>query len=266
MDFTTPQNHAMHAYYRKYGKEWISSIMKDEPIESNEFHEGTLGVVKRKLKFLLDMDYDAGEIFCNGVFDLNSGITTINDVCDGLEKGETIIIDTSTFSGQAELLIGSLIATEVLRRYKTYQVKGVRDKPVVSIVLEEAPRVLGKEVLEQGSNVFSTIAREGRKFGVGLTAITQMPSLIPRVILANMNTKIILGTEMNTERQAIIESAAQDLSSDGRSIASLDKGEAIITSNFARFALPVSIPFFDEEVKKEIKKEKVNHSFSGVKS
>jgi DNA helicase HerA-like ATPase len=125
-------------------------------------------------------------------------------------------------------------------------------KPVISIVLEEAPRVLGKDVLEKGSNIFSTIAREGRKFKVGLIAITQLPSLIPRDILANMNTKIILGTEMVQERQAIIDSASQDLSTDSRNIASLDKGECIVSSNFAKFAIPIMVPFFDDFAKKDL--------------
>jgi DNA helicase HerA-like ATPase len=140
------------------------------------------------------------------------------------------------------------------------------DKPVISVVLEEAPRVLGKEVLESGPNVFSTIAREGRKFKVGLTAITQLPSLIPREILANMNTKIVLGIEMKPERQAIIESASQDLSQDDRNIASLDKGEAIVTSNFMRFAMPIKIPLFEEYISKIQKdnKEEVNTVFEGV--
>ena len=86
---------------------------------------------------------------------------------------------------------------------------------------------------------------------MGLTAITQLPSLIPKEILANINTKIILGVEMKAERQAIIDSAAQDLSDDDQNIASLDKGEAIITSNFARFATPVKIPLFDNIVQEE---------------
>jgi DNA helicase HerA-like ATPase len=76
-----------------------------------------------------------------------------------------------------------------------------------------------------------------------------LPSLIPRDILANMNTKIILGVELKPERQALIESAAQDLSADERTIASLDKGEAIVTSNFLPFATPVKIPAFEETVK-----------------
>ena len=174
-----------------------------------------------------------------------------------------VIIDTSNFSGAVELLIGSLIANEIFNRYRNYKMNGLLDsKPVISIVLEEAPRVLGKEVLEAGPNIFSTIAREGRKFKVGLTAITQLPSLIPREILANMNTKIILGIEMKPERQAIIESASQDLSDDDRTIASLDIGEALITSNFAKFVTPISIPNFEDLVKKSLKKEKEVIEFS----
>ncbi|MDK2908428.1 MAG: hypothetical protein PWQ87_886, partial [Candidatus Woesearchaeota archaeon] len=121
-------------------------------------------------------------------------------------------------------------------------------KPVITIVLEEAPRVIGKEALEAGPNVFSRIAREGRKFKVGLYAITQMPSLIPLSILANMNTKIIMGIEIRSERQSLIESCPQDLSDESKSIASLDKGEAIVSSTFSRFALPIAVPLLSEFV------------------
>ena len=66
-----------------------------------------------------------------------------------------------------------------------------------------------------------------------------------------MNTKIILGNEMSTERRAIIESAAQDLSTEDRTIASLDKGEAIISSIFSKFAIPIYTPLFEEFIKKK---------------
>jgi hypothetical protein len=79
-----------------------------------------------------------------------------------------------------------------------------------------------------------------------------------------MNTKIILGIEMAPERQAIIESSSQDLSSDNRAIASLDKGEAIITSNFTKFAIPIKIPLFEEYIKNQ-KEVQSSLSFDGVK-
>jgi DNA helicase HerA-like ATPase len=263
-EFSPAQKEAIGAYYKRYREDWIEAVILERETGS-EFMEGTIAVVRRRLLSLLDLDFYDNRIFSSGVFDKELGMTTITDICSDLEKGKVVIIDTSSFSGSVEILIGSLIANEIFARYKNYKNKGqIDDKPVISIFIEEAPRVLGKEVLEKGPNIFSTIAREGRKFKIGLTAITQLPSLIPRDILANINTKIILGIEMQPERQAIIDSAAQDLSSDSRAIASLDKGEAIITSNFTRFAIPIKIPLFEDVVKERRKESKKDLGFDGV--
>jgi len=263
VDFSDAQRQSINMYHKKYGEKWIESLILEKPLDV-AFKDDTLAVVKRQLIYLLDLDFTKDQLFCNGVFDIKAGMTTISDITKEIEESKKVIIDTSSFSGAVEILIGSLVATEIFNKYRHYKITGeLNDKPVVSVILEEAPRVLGKEVLEKGSNIFSTIAREGRKFKVGLTAITQLPSLIPREILANMNTKIILGLEMAPERQAIIESASQDLSEDSRTIAALDVGEAIITSNFTRFATPVKIPLF-EYVAQQQKEHKQKTSFAGV--
>ncbi len=267
INLSDAQRQAAHAYYREFGEEWIEAVLLDRKL-SVEFKEDTQNVLRRRLVSLLDLQVSEGRVRGRGVFQTSGGETTTRDIVKELEAGKCVIVDTSSFSGAVELLIGSLIASEVFRTYKRYKTTGeLQSKPVVSIVLEEAPRVLGKEVLEQGPNIFSTIAREGRKFRVGLVAITQLPSLIPREILANMNTKIILGLEMAPERQAVIESASQDLSTDSRNIASLDKGEAIVTSNFAKFATPVKIPLFHEYMREAVsaqEKSETKNSFSGV--
>lgn len=260
VDFSDAQKQALNLYHKEFGGKWIEAIILEKELRMGKvFKDDTMAVVKRRLLYLLDLEFTNNQLFCNGVFQLNSGFTTISDICKHLEEGRIVIIDTSNFSGAVELLIGSLIANEIFNKYRNYKMNGIlHNKPVISIVLEEAPRVLGKEVLEAGPNIFSTIAREGRKFKVGLTAITQLPSLIPREILANMNTKIVLGIEMKPERQAIIESASQDLSDDDRTIASLDIGEALITSNFAKFVTPISIPYFEDVVKNTLRgKEEV---------
>jgi len=253
VDWSDAQRQALYAYHRAYKDSWVEAVLREHELKQ-QFHEGTLAVVKRTLMQLLDLDVDDDKIICQGVFDTDAGQTTIPDIVHSLESSKTVIIDTSYFHGNVEILIGSMIAHQILDKHKSYSLQDMRSKPVVSIVLEEAPRVLGKDVLERGPNVFSTIAREGRKFNVGLLAITQLPSLIPREVLANMNTKIILGIELKPERQAIIESAAQDLSSDDRMIASLDKGEAIITSNFLSFAMPVKIIMEEHKTIKQIKR------------
>ena len=266
VDFSDPQNQALALYYKYFGSNWIKNVLFERKIEGVAFNEQTISVVRRRLLYLLDLEIQGENIITKGIFDSNAGINTIPDICKELEDGKTVIIDTSNFSGSVEILLGSLVTTELFNNYKYYKMQGtLEQKPVISVVLEEAPRVLGKEALERGSNIFSTIAREGRKFKVGLTAITQLPSLIPREILANMNTKIILGIEMKPERTAIIESASQDLSDDDRTIASLDIGEALISSNFSKFAIPVKIPIFDNVVKNVDKENNVKSGFDGVK-
>ena len=259
VSWSDAQKQALHAYHNSYKDSWIEAVLRERDLKQ-QFHEGTLAVVKRILMQLLSLDVEEENILSRGIFDVNAGQTTIPDIVNSLEQGKTVIINTSSFHGNVEILVGSMIANMVLERHKTYSLQEMRSKPVVSIVLEEAPRVLGKDVLERGPNVFSAIAREGRKFNVGLLAITQLPSLIPREVLANINTKIILGIELKPERQAIIESAAQDLSSDDRMIASLDKGEAIVTSNFLSFAMPIRI--MHEEHKTAVKPRQ---SFSGLR-
>lgn len=259
IEWSDPQRQAIGAYYNEYKKDWIKAIVTDKQVRSS-FYDATISVVKRNMLNLLRLSVNEnGEIYSQGVFDTHAGETTIKDIINELEKGKTTIIDTSSFHGNQEILIGSMISHSILDHYKKYSTEELLQKPVISIVIEEAPRVLGREVLERGPNVFSTIAREGRKFNVGLTAITQMPSLIPRQILANMNTKIILGTELKPERQALIESAAQDLSDHDRMIASMDRGEAIITSNFLSFATPVKIE------RQQLKKEEKKYAYTGIK-
>ena len=272
VQLSDPQRQALYAYYKKFKERWVTALLNEENIDGVRFHEDTLAVVKRKLMALLNIRLENEKILSEGIFQEQGGENTISDLCRELEASKTVILDTSFFSGALEVMVASMVASDMLNLYKRYTREGIlKEKPVVSIVLEEAPRVLGKKVLEQGTNIFDTIAREGRKFQVGILAITQLPSEIPKSVLANMNTKIILGIEMGAERNAVIESAAQDLSSDSRAIASLDKGEAIVTSIFTRFAVPLIIPFypeFVEERKKNIKKENpssnVQTGFMGI--
>ena len=77
------------------------------------FHEGTLAVVRRRLLSLLDLDFYDDKLYYMGVFDAQAGETTLKDISNELERGKTVIVDTSPFSGAVEILIGSLVASEI---------------------------------------------------------------------------------------------------------------------------------------------------------
>ncbi len=263
IEFTPAQEDALYLFYKSYGERWIEEVLKSEVGSVNVpgVRAETLASLQRKIKVALEIDVNPrGELFERGkVFSVNEGMRTVSDICDYLEDGRIVILDTSSLSQNLELLISGMIMTEMFSRYKSYKESGELDeKPVISVVIEEAPRVLG----EGKSTIFGTIAREGRKFNIGIIAITQLSSMIPREILANLNTKIILGNEMSSERKAIIGSAAQDLSKDDKMIASLDKGEAIISSIFTKFAIPIQIDSFEKLVdESRSKREKAGNLF-----
>ncbi|NOR85456.1 DUF87 domain-containing protein [archaeon] len=266
IEFSDAQKDLMYTFYNNFHLEWIENLIISQD-EGEFYRKETINVVKRKLMRLLSISVAEDEITCNSIFDQTAGATITDDIIRSLDQSKTVIIDTSALSSAIEILVSSIITTELFSKYKKYRKDGtLNTKPIINIVLEEAPRVIGKEVLQKGPNVFSSIAREGRKFNIGLTAITQLPSLIPKEILANLNTKIIMGIEMQQEREAIISSAAQDLTSDDRNIASLDKGEAIISSTFTKFAIPIKVPFFDDFAKTQIKNNpKEKKAFTGIK-
>jgi DNA helicase HerA-like ATPase len=260
---TDAQYEAMRAFYNRHGEKWISALMLTPEAEAEEMlrvQAITAATLKRRLDIVLGIHVGADGFLKSRthVFVTDGGESMVEDIVHQLEEGKKVLVDTSRLTDQGELIIGSIIANELLDNYKGYRTTEEADrKPVVSIVIEEAPRVLNAQ---EEMNIFGTIAREGRKFKVGIVAITQLASMIPREILANLNTKIILGNEMHAERDAIIGSASQDLSSDSHLIASLDKGEAIVSSVFTKFAIPIQIPLFESLVpqkRDEPKKERI---------
>jgi hypothetical protein len=259
IDLTKAQREALIVYHRRNREDWIQNIFSSAV--PKEVDPKTINALRRKLGILLNFEVtedDSGiKISEHGIYLLSGYKTTVLEIIGHLKKGKTVVIDTSLFTGAEEIFIATIIVQKLFNTYKNHKFKNeLHNFPIISIVLEEAPRVIGRKALEVSENIFGTIAKEGRKFNIGLIAITQLPSIIEREILANMNTKIILGNEMGPERKAIIESAAQDLSDDYQNIGSLDKGEAIITSNFSKFAVPIKIPLFEDLVATDLKKRK----------
>ncbi|OKY78732.1 MAG: HerA helicase [Candidatus Methanohalarchaeum thermophilum] len=247
MDLSDAQNEAIAAYFQDDEENWLENLVTGKDIKG--VRDSTLSALQRKIYVYLSVSKENGDLNCEGMFRSEGGESTIDDILSDLEDSKAVVLDTSNLEDRVELLVGSMVANRIFNQYKNYKNSGDLDEnPVISTVLEEAPRVIGENSMIRSGNVFEKIAREGRKFKIGLTAITQLPSVIPKEILANMNTKILLGMEMNTERKSLVDSASQDLSKDERNIASLDIGEAIITSTFTNFAVPIKIPLFEETI------------------
>lgn len=263
VELSNAQREAMDVLHKTYNKWWIRTLLVDKSINNiyeelnHDVSPATLFALRRRIGYTLELQNgEEGLVFS---IKKRTGASIFEKIQTAIKEGKTIIIDTSLLGSEAEKLTSGAIVRREFNFYrKTKQVNpgAFEELPELLIVFEEAPRVLGVSVLSHGSNVFEKIAREGRKFKIGICAITQMPSLIPKEILSQMNTKIILGLPSPSDRNAVIESSAQNISDESVEIQMLDKGEAIITSPFIDFPLPVKIFFFDEWIKKDSKKGK----------
>jgi hypothetical protein len=119
----------------------------------------------------------------------------LGEVVRSLDEGALLILDVS----KLPLSLGDMVVISVLRRVFEERmrsgVEGVGVKPVVAVVSEEAPLYLSPEKVLSPYNVFARLAREGRKFRIGLVALSQIATMIEKQILANFNTLIALRTK-----------------------------------------------------------------------
>ena len=93
------------------------------------------------------------------------------------------------------------------------------------------------------------MAREGRKFKVGLCAITQQPKLLDDELLSQFNTFFVLGLADEKDRNILRGSSKQDISALGPEIQTLMPGECLVVNLHAPFAVPAKVYLYDDLVR-----------------
>ncbi|WP_026707099.1 ATP-binding protein [Flavobacterium frigidarium] len=118
---------------------------------------------------------------------------------------------------------------------------GGKQQPLL-IVLEEAHSYLKAGENSISSRTVQMIAKEGRKYGVGLLLVTQRPSELDETVLSQCGTMIALRMN-NSKDRGHIKSAVQDeLQSMIDLLPSLRTGEALISGEAVK--IPSRVKFF----------------------
>ena len=167
-------------------------------------------------------------------------------------EGKVVLVDIPRMSdrSRAVLALSPLPMHSEMHTKKDEKESGKPKNCLITI--EEAQRVLG---IGSNTSRFESIAREGRKFGVGLCAITQQPKLIDKQLLSQFNTLVVMGLGDRNDRQQLEESAKQDLSSLDIEIQTLEKGEAIVSTLSIPFPVPARIHRFEDYLRQLEKEE-----------
>lgn len=105
--------------------------------------------------------------------------------------------------------------------------EGGRERPLL-VVLEEAHTYLGKENSGAASAAVRRIAKEGRKYGVGIMLVSQRPSEVDSTILSQCGTLFAMRLSNDTDRGQITGAASDNLKGLFDMLPILRTGEAII--------------------------------------
>jgi DNA helicase HerA-like ATPase len=121
----------------------------------------------------------------------------------------------------------------------------ISELPIVAMVVEEAPTLLGRDRLRPGV-VFRELARQGRKFGLGLVLVSQQVRALDGTVLAQTGAEILLSLGTEDERRAAVEAASVEIPGGAVSLRSLGRGEGFLCCAGRRLALPIAIPSLDD--------------------
>ncbi|MGB8684617.1 MAG: DUF87 domain-containing protein [Candidatus Binatus sp.] len=105
--------------------------------------------------------------------------------------------------------------------------EGGRERPLL-VVLEEAHAYLGEKHSGPAAGAVRRIAKEGRKYGVGLMIVSQRPSEIDPTILSQCGTIFAMRLANDLDRGHVTSAASENLKGLFEMLPILRTGEAII--------------------------------------
>lgn len=220
--------------------------------ESNDFIK-LLQYILLEMESTADNNKEKKEIMdvFNKMEDLNAKYdrllnTNVGDILGQIKPGVANVLDL----GQVDENTAEVLVAHILRRALRSRndfVKNNNEKALsypVFFVVEEA-HILAPQNRNPSSKYWITrIAREGRKFGLGLCLVSQSPKSVDSETLSQANNMIILRL-VEPKDQRHVQTASESLSEDlVNQLPSLNVGEALLLGLMTKIPTLVKIDEF----------------------
>lgn len=207
----------------------------------SEDGNGNVKVDKQIVDVMNKID-DSMDRYSN-LFDNNIG-----NILSNIKKAHANVLDLS----QVDESVASVLVSHILRNSLNRSKKAANnaDKKElldnsVFFILEEAHILAPNKRDSDSKRWIQRVAREGRKFGLGLCLVSQSPKTVDHDALSQMNNMIILRL-VEPEDQRHVQSASESLSQDLiNQLPSLNVGEAIVLGLMSRVPTLVKIDKFE---------------------
>jgi hypothetical protein len=151
------------------------------------------------------------------------------------------VIDISGLPNEVAGPLAAMLA-RLLFQYKLYQTQKERYRDPILLVCEEAHRYVPDQGLAEyaaAQAAVKRIAREGRKYGLGLMLVSQRPSDIEGTVMAQCGTWIVLRLTNSADQAHVARFLPDGLSGMTRALPALAQQEALFVGEGA--SLPARI-------------------------
>jgi DNA helicase HerA-like ATPase len=214
-------------------------VKEGEEKEPKQHLRAMLGGVIRQLKSLIS------------VHDNTSNLT--REVLTCLSHGKTVIIDLSLKDSVDASIISTILVRKLFENNKLNFTSASGEIINTVIFVEEAQNVLSEEFVKSNANPFVRVAKEGRKFGIGLIAVTQRPSAISDEIRTQADNFFAFHMGNSDDIKALTKS---NVNYDGVIARFIQretiKGNLYMVSSDQAFVLPLRVSKYEQLVEKEI--------------
>lgn len=211
---------------------FIGAINQQRPNDQNRsHHEGFNKVIRKiaslrrdsRLKFMMQNWDGCDDPFINIVKQFFGGEIPIR------------IVDLSGVPNEVAGAVSSAIARTIFS-IKLWQSQEERKSNPILLVCEEAHRYVpnrGEAQYEAAQDAIRRLAKEGRKYGIGLMLVSQRPSEVEATVLSQCNSWIVLRITNDSDRghvQAILPDSLAGLT---KVLSGLRRREAIFVGQAA---------------------------------
>jgi hypothetical protein len=216
-------------------RDFISQVIKSlEEVRAQE--DERTQAEKKALVGVMNKVEDFSKKY-RGLVDPNAG-----DLLNALEQGRANVVDL----GQVDEEYADVIVSHMLR--KLLHLRKNRSVPPAFCVLEEAHILAPYNRPTLSKYWIDRIAREGRKFGLGLCLVSQRPKSLDSNSLSQANNAIIMRL-VEPSDQRHVQQASERLSDDLLAqLPSLNVGEAVVLGLMTKIPALVKIDKFEGKI------------------
>jgi hypothetical protein len=156
----------------------------------------------RRFYALKSFNYSAEDVKNNGIKTMSLGESVFRD----LKENKIVILDLASVSMKISKSLATHILSHLLnsasKMFGDYKTRDLFKNFDVLVYIEEAQNYLKPEELKGGGSIYERVAKEGRKFHLGLVYVTQQPSAIDMSITSQ--TENIIAMHMSNSRDCNI--------------------------------------------------------------